>query len=217
MATVRISQELRADIMANARSGFGTRINQVVREANEILADVTLQEAIRDTVADACGMTRNEYDQLPDGLLTPYKEIRVQFINGVDVNRYANTIQMQGSPLKMPHSMTSAAGWSGYNLKSPHLEPFEAKLRHLGSKINAINEEADKFQDGVDKILTKCTTLKQALDVWPQLIDLVPDRFKARHYEKVERKKADDLREEIAVDVMALNVGAVKNKLAQAA
>lgn len=216
MATVRFSESLREDIERNARVGFTKRVDKLVEEASAEFSKSELQEAIRDAMAIECSMTRAQYDQFPDGLLVPFHEMRLRSVNGVDLHRFHNRVSFSPSALKVPHKVSSSQSWTGYELHSVVLQDFADKMRDYNNSIDSVNGERDKFVEGVTKITSKCTTLKQALDIWPQLIDLVPDSVKQRHYAKSERKSGGPDLDDLGVDVAALNVGAVKNKLAQA-
>lgn len=89
----------------------------------------------------------------------------------------------------------------GYGAKFKLLEsmaPYEhAKKIYLD--LDSMNEERDKLIGQiVDGVLTKCSTLRQVLELWPTAMDFMPDEVKQRHAAKTEKRQS--VVEELSID-----------------
>ena len=81
----------------------------------------------------------------------------------------------------------------GYNARLKLLEsmaPYEhAKKIYLD--LDAMNEERDKLIGQiVNGVLTKCSTLRQVLELWPTAMDFMPDEVKQKHAAKTEKRQS---------------------------
>lgn len=89
----------------------------------------------------------------------------------------------------------------GYGVKLKLLEsmaPYEhAKKIYLD--LDALVEERDKLIDQiVGGVLTKCSTLRQVLELWPTALDFMPNEVKQQHAAKAEKRKS--VVEELSID-----------------
>lgn len=89
----------------------------------------------------------------------------------------------------------------GYDPRFKLLEsmaPYEhAKKIYL--ELDAMNEERDRLiEQIVNGVLTKCSTLRQVLELWPTAMDFMPDDVKQRHAAKAEKRQS--VVEELSVD-----------------
>lgn len=78
------------------------------------------------------------------------------------------------------------------------MAPYEhAKKIYLD--LNAMNEERNRLiKQIVDGVLTKCSTLRQVLELWPTAMDFMPDDVKQRHAAKPEKRQS--VVEELSID-----------------
>ncbi len=89
----------------------------------------------------------------------------------------------------------------GYGPRIKLLEsmaPYEhAKKIYLD--LDTMNEERDKLIGQiVDGVLTKCSTLRQVLELWPTAMDFMPDDVKQKHAAKPEKRQS--VAEELSID-----------------
>jgi hypothetical protein len=56
--------------------------------------------------------------------------------------------------------------------------------------------------------------LKQALDRWPQLVELLDSELLSRHHRKVERSAKQEELDRLEIDTSSLNTSLVINKIA---
>lgn len=89
----------------------------------------------------------------------------------------------------------------GYNGKLKLLEsmaPYEhAKKIYLD--LDMMLEERDKLVEHiVNGVLTKCSTLRQVLELWPTAMDFMPDEVKQKHTTKTEKRQSGV--EELSID-----------------
>ena len=102
-------------------------------------------------------------------------------------------------PLKPPVPLPQRL--RAWNVRFKLLEsmaPYEhAKKIHL--ELDAMVEERDKLiEQIVDGVLTKCSTLRQVLELWPTAMDFMPDNVKQRHAAKTEKRLS--VVEELSID-----------------
>lgn len=81
----------------------------------------------------------------------------------------------------------------GFGAKFKLLEsmaPYEP-AKKIFLEIDAMKEERDKLIDQiVNGVLTKCSTLRQVLELWPTALDFMPDEVKQRHATKTEKRQS---------------------------
>lgn len=115
-----------------------------------------------------------------------------------DVNQTKATVVFVvpfNPPVPLPKRMR------GYGAKFKLLEsmaPYEhAKKIYLD--LDAMNEERGKLIGQiVDGVLTKCSTLRQVLELWPTAMDFMPDEVKRKHAAKTEKRQS--VAEELSID-----------------
>ena len=84
-----------------------------------------------------------------------------------------------------------------------HLYSYDTKLKLLESMapyehakkiyldLDAMNEERGKLINQiVNGVLTKCSTLRQVLELWPTAMDFMPDEVKQKHAAKTEKRQS---------------------------
>ena len=89
----------------------------------------------------------------------------------------------------------------GYSVKFKLLEsmaPYE-HAKNIYLALDAMNEELDKLiAQIVGGVLTKCSTLRQVLEMWPTALDFMPGLAKQQHAAKTEKRKS--VVEELSID-----------------
>lgn len=98
-------------------------------------------------------------------------------------------------PVPMPRRLR------GFGAKFKLLEsmaPYEP-AKKIFLEIDAMTDEYNKLVDQiVNGVLTKCSTLRQVLELWPTALDFMPDDVKQRHATKTEKRQS--VVEELSID-----------------
>lgn len=209
MATVRISNDLAERILGNARALFTKRDSALDQARPENWAPGQLI----DRWLDADPRRRSTLEAMKSlgwSTTTSYTNFRL-------IENGGNTIHTEHvttSNMALPHAIvTNIHVREGVG---PDTEMFAAEIaffKDIKRQKSELNAEAQAFIDQVRKVVRNCSTLKQALSVWPGIWELVPQEFKDKHNEVSERKTAERVKDELAIDVQSLNVGLVTAKI----
>ena len=107
-----------------------------------------------------------------------------------DANRTKKTVTFS-VPFKPPAPLPTRLRGYGARLKLLEtMAPYEhAKKIYLD--LDHMNEERDKLIGQiVNGVLTKCSTLRQVLELWPTALDFMPDDVKQKHAAKTEKRQS---------------------------
>lgn len=89
----------------------------------------------------------------------------------------------------------------GYGTRFKLLEsmaPYE-HAKKIFLELNTMDEERDKLvKQIVNGVLTKCSTLRQVLELWPTAMDFMPNEVKQKHAAKTEKRQS--VVEELSID-----------------
>lgn len=197
MATVRITHEIRYHVKSRFEALYYERIERKKKELQNL------------DIGTACYLhyVPAKYRELAqqlntdsDGLwLEPVSNITVEMTyRKNDANQTEATVTFN-VPLNPPAPLPLRL--RGFFTKFKLLEsmaPYEhAKKIYL--EIDAMVEERDKLINQlVDGVLTKCSTLRQVLELWPTAMDFMPDGVKQRHAAKTEKRQS--IAEEVSID-----------------
>lgn len=207
MATVRLSESLCDSIAENAQRLFTKRVSEAMEYPPENQDGDLIFDAYLDANADA---RRVLNDMAALNWAKRYPEMRVLLFDSATVLRF-----------KKPRFIY--IGWAeshfGERLSitcqnAPGLQFLYDKLQERKRRIADVTKERDEFVNKVKGILDNCTTLKQALSIWPGLWELVPQDAKSKHNEVTIRTKAEPV-EPISVDIDALNGAVVVAKIVE--
>lgn len=188
MATVRISKELYANILDNAKQigqpavdraietkpDWGDRLYHIVFGADLPLVD-QLPSAWFDST-DSIGVTQVAGRTNVDFPLSkprpwPHVSNKGQFSNAIATIHPYYTGRMD------------------INSSAPQLSEFCAEMQQYAERIDAAKAKQTAYMDMVKKVITAYSTLAPALKAWPALWDLIPEEAKGRHREVVVREK----------------------------
>ena len=196
MATVRFSDELKTEIISNAKALFSKRL-QAYHDNPPPVGDDVAQRVLSEFMPAIA--------QLPKQFFSWADELGIDNING---RTYGKRFKLT-KKMPIPYTDLDTA-----NAKMSHRFRLEVKLigdewndiqKQLDAWISnmaAVEQERDAFVVGVKKIIGMHTTLGPALKAWPPLWDLVPEGTKNRHRKVVERVKPEVA--EVDVDLTAL-------------
>lgn len=213
MATVRFSNELKEQIIVNAKSTFTAR-NQKAAAIPDGFAERVYNDIFRDHL--------HTMSALPDGFMDKKQEFSVMLassdVNGIDVTLRLATPQRWPERINLLHA--KQRGWSNNDLTYiPDLNNAEGTdiyniIINRYHAMKQVREDMEKFVGGVDTICTTFSTLAPALKAWPPLWDLLPQAAKDRHLEITERKaaatKVAELTDELNLASMTATVVASK-------
>jgi len=204
MATVRFSEQLKADIIDNAKDMFKANIQKAEQDIPSHWADKIYQCFFPAEVIA-------KFKALPDYAMT--KEESVSFTGFhnapddevfiADEHRQAiyncNTIKLQFStaqpwPVTFEKAITGfTAGYSSgsADFNDTRWDWLKPEFKEYNRKIFEQESKQRKFLQGVNSIINNYSTLAPALKAWPALWDLIPEEAKERHKKIVEKKKTE--------------------------
>ena len=196
MATVRFSDELKTEIISNAKALFSKRL-QAYHNNPPAVGDEVADRIFKDFMPIVA--------QLPKQFLSWIDDITIDSING---RTYGKQFKLSKHVPKPNSSLTTANAeiYDRYRLDvkliGDEWNDIQKQLDAWISNMAAVEQERDAFVEGVKKIIGMHTTLGPALKAWPPLWDLVPEGTKNRHRKVVERVKPEVA--EVEVDLTAL-------------
>lgn len=223
MATVRISQVLRDEIIDNARNLFTDRKEQAKKNYN---ADWGKQIA-RQLYPDELRVKLNALDK--DWFRQGTRIVLEGFINTPDEviqKNYHSKIKYDVDTFFYPqHEIKKLAEANGYSA-STNYEGLDIKLDATNPKWNEIqkeykayrqaiydiDQEEDKIVSTIGKVLDNYSTLAPCIKALPEIYDLLPPHTKRRHNEVVEKTQRAKP-EELDIDTKSLGVAMVKDKI----
>lgn len=218
MATVRISGELRSNILRKANEMFADRIIKAETPPPH-WGDAVYQAAF--------GVYAPQYGALPEGTLNTVSSISILGFKGGGWDTTLNeTCNLHLSSERLsPNSVDDAyslygireRSWSGWflNASDTRWDIFKAEYLTFCTAVHAVRVARDTFTEGVEVVLDTYSTLSPALKAWPALWDLLPEHIKDRHRLVVERTKvaAKDAEMREKVDLNKLTGQVTANKL----
>lgn len=196
MATVRFSDELKNDIISNAKTLFSKRL-QAYHDNPPAIGDEVADRIFKDFTPIVL--------QLPRQFFSWADELTIDNINGRTYGKrfkLVNKVPMPQSDITTANAVILSRYRLDVKLIGDEWSDIQAQLDAWISNIAAVEQERDAFVEGVKKIIGMHTTLGPALKAWPPLWDLVPEGAKNRHRKVVERVKPEVA--EVDVDLTAL-------------
>lgn len=180
MATVRFSQALIDDILAQAKS----KLQPVVQRALDSRPDHSWGDKIYAT------LFAEEYPYLtkiPSYWFKDVKNIHVDSVGGLNLGMVFNLSTPQPWPLGVvSNDMASSNAYTLGRLELRHNlvwgELYAECLTYI-QRRDAAKKRQNEFVESVKQIITTYTTLAPALKAWPPLWDLLDEHTKARHKE----------------------------------
>lgn len=175
MATVRITDNLVHSILANVLQPLNKKMESLKLE---------IRESFRpdDVYAKLVGPLLPHMEALPDDFIQRYDEFAVEFKHG----NYSDKFK-----LKLAKKQPIPYQWRETYQKPPQIladTPGFLRAAQAAERWAPVNAEAHQLELTLKNLLKNCTTLKQALAVWPNLIHHLPKDTLEKHHERVERK-----------------------------
>jgi len=198
MATVRITNEIRYHVKDKLETLYREHIEHKKEELQNLdignvcymhYIPAKYRELAQQLNADEDGAWIYTADEIT---------IEMTYLTNDD-NRTKRTVTFPVSfnpPVPLPIRLR------GYGTKFELLEsmaPYE-HAKKIFLDIEALYEERNKLiSQLVNGVLTKCSTLRQVLELWPTALDFMPDDVKQRHAAKTEKRQSV-AKEELSID-----------------
>lgn len=197
MATVRINNDIRNYVYRKLDALYSERIERKHKELQHLdIGNVCYQHYIPAKYRELAQQLNTDAD---GPWLDTVSSANVEMTYFKDAANQTETTVMFAVPLKPPVPLPQRL--RGYYASFKLLEsmaPYEhAKKIYL--ELDAMTEERNKLiEQIVNGVLTKCSTLRQVLELWPTAMDFMPDDVKQKHAAKTEKRQS--VVEELSID-----------------
>ena len=204
MATVRFSKDLQDAIVKNAENMFNKQINEARDSVNATWGD-RIYEIIHCKYISAM-------NALPICFFTETSSMKVSKINGKDVGGLECKMTTQRPvPNTLPKDVPAKSkDYHGYELVGHEWEEIAQEIEDYRNHIKSVVQKKTNFVNAVKEVITAHATLSPALKMWPPLWDLIPEDYKDRHRQVIEREKKEVV---VNVDLSTLTATVVAHKL----
>jgi hypothetical protein len=189
MAVVRISDDLKNGVLANAKRLFDSQLDAAQKAAPDIV-DQVLALVYTDILPHAKAMPKEMFEWADNASVTITNNGRNALIHKRPTNikfpKFQSSVKLSDGVHLSPY------GGAAITLPdTPKYESYIKQMREWDDHVRNIEKQRDEFVDGVKKVLNAHATLAPALKAWPPLWDLVPEEYKNRHRKVVERTKPE--------------------------
>ena len=204
MATVRFSKELTDAIIKNAGHMFDKQMDAARNNINATWGD-RIYEIIHAKYIPAMGA-------LPMNFFPTTWEMKVSKINGKEVGGLVCKLTAERPvPNNLPKDVPAKGkDYYGYELVGHEWEDIAQEIADYQACIVAVAGKKKAFIDSVKKVIEAHATLAPALKMWSPLWDLIPEDYKERHRQVVEREKKEV---KVDVDLSALTAQVAFHKM----
>jgi len=204
MATVRFSKDLQDAIVKNAENMFNKQINAARDSINATWGD-RIYEIIHRKYIPAM-------NALPMCFFGETSTMKVSRINGTDVGGLeCKLTNSRPVPHNLPKDVPAKAkDYYGYELVGNEWDEIALEIEDYRNNIKAVAQKKTNFVNAVKEVITAHATLSPALKMWPPLWDLIPEDYKDRHRQVIEREKKEVV---VNVDLGTLTATVVAHKL----
>tara|TARA_R100001510_G_C7646278_1_gene203585 strand:+ start:249 stop:932 length:684 start_codon:yes stop_codon:yes gene_type:complete len=221
MATVRISQTLRDDIIDNARTLFTDRKRQAKENYSKDWGKQIRSELYPSDVIQKINtldkswfhhgdtITLNGFVNTPDEVIQKKYNLEVKF--DVDSFPYPNDFTMDKQ-----YGYMASSSYGGISISldatNPKWDNIQKEYKVYRQAIYDIEQEEDTIVSTIKKVLNNYSTLSPCLKALPKLYELLPQHTKNRHNQIIE-KAEKIIPEELDIDTSSLDVAMVKDKI----
>jgi hypothetical protein len=204
MATVRFSKELKDAIVKNAGHMFDKQMDTARGNINATWGD-RIYERIHAKYIPSM-------NALPICFFSTTEEMKVSKINGKDVGGLVcKTTAKRPVPNQLPNDVPAKGkDYYGYELIGNEWEDIAQEIADYQANILAVADKKKAFIASVTQVIEAHATLAPALKMWQPLWDLIPEEYKDRHRQVVEREKKDV---KVDVDLTALTAQVAFHKM----
>jgi hypothetical protein len=208
MATVRLTESLKDEILENAKKLFAKRM----AEAEQHPPEYSDGDFIFDCYLDGNPKAR-------DTLLAMQQLGWTEKSTDARASLFGRRMRLT---FKKPRSIysgwTSISGNACVNIAPtdhPALTELYNKLQQREVAVQTIKSEREAFVNQVGHILDNASTLKKAMSLWPGIWELVPQGARTKYYEVTTRSASADSDEPVEVDIESLNTAVVVSKIVE--
>lgn len=197
MATVRITDKIRWHVRDKLSALYSDRIDRKLKELRSLdIGNVCYLHYIPAKYRELAQQLNADVD---GPWLETVRSVNIEMTYLKDDANRTETTEVFTVPLEPPVPLPLRM--RNYYTRFKLLEsmaPYE-HAKKIFLDINAMNEERDKLiAQIVDGVLTKCSTLRQVLKLWPTALDFMPDEVRQRHAAKPEKRQT--VVEELSID-----------------
>ena len=210
MASVRMTNKLRADILSAACNAFdiANPEPELSNEDHRLFREAILAMPVVQHIREFADTGYKSFN------FTPPAERDVTAIdihpedNGDSIlGRRYRTIQLQ-TPMKLHTTGYSHTAPDVYvqDMKPEHRASVQRMVVDLYQRQKEHNDKRYSYRMSIKQLVEKCTSVKQFLDAWPAGEQFVPAEAKQRMQQKITRQqRAKQIREEISFDASDVN------------
>lgn len=219
MATVRFSDQLRGEIVSNAK--------KLIRSQQAETAEAPKHWGMM-IYNGMFSETKDAMNAMPSGYLKTSNDIDISGIQWENGERIDQRMSLDiPSDSRFPNDISDdthgvRGRWSSYrggylDGDDPRWATFIAEFKTYTDVIAEKARARDKFVDGVEQVVKTYSTLAPALKAWPPLWDLLPEEKQRRHKEITQKRSKAEAPEIEGVDLDSLTGITIAAKLTRGA
>ena len=204
MATVRFSKDLIDVIIKNAGNIFNKQMDAARNNVDPTWGD-RIYKIIYAKYIPAM-------NALPVCFFSTTSEMKVARINGKDIGGLeCKMTSSRPVPNTLPTDVPAKSkDYYGYELVGHEWEDIAQEIADYKANIATVQAKREAFIESVKKVIMAHSTLAPALKMWQPLWDLIPEDYKERHRQVVEREKKEV---KVDVDLSALTAQVAFHKM----
>jgi len=212
MATVRLTKDLAKTIISRLQGQFTVRREALRKHIAQGFEPLKAQyfEDLLTTVLEQHGMPRDIYDSIPDGWCHTTSRLKAIRLNNVDSEELPGGNPL-GKNIKVPECMNYMC--ESLRMDHPRLQPYSEYAAQANEQLRLLACEEMETKHMANSLLAQAGSLKQALDVWPHLMELLPDWAVEKHNRPTEKRQKSEI---VAIDTDKLTGAIVAGKMAVA-
>jgi hypothetical protein len=212
MATVRITRQLRNSIIGNLQVQFGVRREAIKAHIRDGFMPMLAQykHDLLAVILEQHNMLQDVYDAIPDGWSRRVRTLKARRINDVSMSLMPG-VQFDVE-IKIPQALNYTSDC--LTLEHPRLQPYADYASIANANLELLGREEAEATREATHLLTQCGSLKQALEAWPYLMELLPDWAIVRHNQVAEKRQRKTV---VVVDADRLTGAVLAGKMATAA
>jgi hypothetical protein len=212
MATVRITKDLTGKIITKITDQFRLRRNALKRAIDEGFKPMIpeYRETLLALILEEHKMPQEVYDAIPTGWCPTTRSLRAIRLNDVDTQVLGNVECIPS--IKIPEALQYQ--YESLRFSDVRVCKFAEYAAVSNRQLAELDREESEVKDEARRLLNSCGTLKQALDAWPHLMQLLPNDVLMEHNRTpAKRAKAKP----VTIDSDKLTAAVVKANMAEAA
>jgi hypothetical protein len=211
MAVVRFSKELTEAILENANK----KMEPAIERARKQAPPSEWGQRIYDTLF---GELQPVLTKVPAGWLNHINEISIEQVGGIECSYKYTLLTKMPWPVEFSENELIKKKYTFRSdlilKKHPSWEEYYNEVKTHRDLIRAATARQNEFTEMVEKVIGTYATLAPALKAWPALWELIPEAYKDKHREIVERKTGSKREKEVPdVDFTKLTAMAAAAKI----